>query len=200
MACCMDGLPLVHPTQGGNLFQEFVHLLIRRNRETGTFRIFWVPVLVFLQNDKSRFQKRYIASTAFLMSGYLHAALVYPQFPLIIFIKMCRAQGLHINVRQAGQTTEQEKTFTVFRRVVEKSFSIISFNSSRVRNVGHVSSLRNRHLRFPANGSSSSHPFSLASPRNLRKQLIYLVRIFWESLRTVLICISNRSINSPLSS
>ena len=105
----MDGQPLVHPTQGGNLFQEFVHLLIRRNRETGTFRIFWVPVLVFLQNDKSRFQKRYIASTAFLMSGYLHAGLVYPQFPLIILIKMCRAQGLHINIRQAGQTTEQEK-------------------------------------------------------------------------------------------
>lgn len=94
----MDGQPLVYPAQSGYLFQKFVHLLIRRNRETGPFRIFRIPALVFLQNGKSRFQKRDIAGTAFLMSGYLHAGLVYPQFPLIVLVKMCRAQGLHINV------------------------------------------------------------------------------------------------------
>lgn len=109
IAQAMDGQPLVHPTQGGNLFQEFVHLLIRRNRKTGSFRILRIPVLVFLQNDERRFQKRYIAGTAFLMGRYLHTGLVYPQFPLIVLVKMCRAQGLHINVRQAGQTAEQEK-------------------------------------------------------------------------------------------
>ena len=43
------------------------------------------------------------------MGRYLHTGLVYPQFPLIVLVKMCRAQGLHINVRQAGQTAEQEK-------------------------------------------------------------------------------------------
>ena len=105
----MNGQPLVYPTQSGYLFQEFVHLLVRRNRETGPFRILRIPVLIFLQNDKCEFQKRDIAGTAFLMSGYLYASLVYPQFSLIVLVKMCRAQGLHINVRQAGQTTEQEK-------------------------------------------------------------------------------------------
>lgn len=43
------------------------------------------------------------------MSSNFYAGLVYPQFPLIVLVKMCRAQGLHINVRQAGQTAEQEK-------------------------------------------------------------------------------------------
>ena len=43
------------------------------------------------------------------MSSNLYAGLVYPQFPLIVLVKMCRTQGLYINVRQAGQTTEQEK-------------------------------------------------------------------------------------------
>lgn len=105
----MNGQPLVYPAYGGYLFQELVHLLIRRNRETGTFRIFRIPVLVFLQNDKCGFQKRDIAGTAFLMSSNLYASLVYPQFPLIVLVKMCRTQGLYINIRQAGQTTEQEK-------------------------------------------------------------------------------------------
>lgn len=98
MSSTVDGQPLVYPAQSGYLFQELVHLLVRRNRETGTFRIFWVPVLIFLQNDKSWFQKRDIAGTAFLMSSNLYAGLVYPQFPLIVLVKMCRTQGLHINV------------------------------------------------------------------------------------------------------
>ena len=63
----MNGQPLVYPAQGSYLFQELVHFLVRLNRETRTFRIFRVPVLVFLQNDKCGFQKRNIAGTAFLM-------------------------------------------------------------------------------------------------------------------------------------
>lgn len=87
----MDGQPLAYPARSSYLFQKLIHLLVRRNRETGPFRILRIPVLVFLQNDKCGSQKRDIADTAFLMDRYLHAGLVYPQFLLIVLVKMCRA-------------------------------------------------------------------------------------------------------------